>query len=64
MKQRFVIPVTWSMTAEVVAYADSLENAVAQVEDNPNLPNGDYMDGSFEVNHDFLPYLNKMQKIK
>jgi hypothetical protein len=52
MKKKFIIPVVWQMMGTITIEADSLEDAILQVEDNGTpLPQGSYIEGSFEVDH-------------
>lgn len=41
------------MIADMEIEADSLEDAISKAEDAP-LPEGEYCDSSFEVNHDLI----------
>lgn len=57
---KFKVAVEWVMTKNIEIEADSLSEAILEAEDLPNLPDdGDYLEGSFEVNHDFTRELNK-----
>lgn len=57
---KFTIAVEWVMTADVVVEANSLDEAIRQVEDMPSLPeDGDYLDGSFEINSEVTRELNR-----
>lgn len=49
----FVIPVSWSMSAEMHISASNLEEALSIAQNDP-LPDGDYADGSFEVSADII----------
>jgi hypothetical protein len=52
MKKKFIIPVVWQMMGTITIEADSLEDAIAQVEDDGTpLPQGSYIEASFEVDH-------------
>lgn len=56
---KFKVAVEWVMTANLIIEAETLEDAILQVEDMPDLPdNGDYLDSSFEVNHEVTRELN------
>jgi hypothetical protein len=59
MKQyKFVIPVTWSVSADMEIMAGSLEEAIQKANDYP-LPEGsEYIDGTFEVNDSIIDVLN------
>jgi hypothetical protein len=65
MKQyKFVIPVTWSVSADMEIMAGSLEEAIQKANDYINLgqvplPEGsEYIDGTFEVNDSIIDVLN------
>ena len=46
------IPVSWLMYGHVTVEAETLEDAIEQVEDtNTPLPEGSYVQCSFEVDH-------------
>lgn len=50
--RKFIIPVTWTVCAEMEIEAESLEDAKLEAE-NAELPTeSSYVDGSFEVNTD------------
>lgn len=50
---KFKLPVQWMMTADMEIEADTLSEAIAKAGDAP-LPDGEYLDSSFEVNHEVL----------
>lgn len=50
---KFKIPVSWTMIADMVVEADTLEDAIMDAED-ADLPEGEYCDSSFEVNVDLI----------
>ena len=57
---KFKVAVEWVMTTDVVIEAETLEDAILQVEDIPELPDdGDYLDGSFQVNTEVTRELNR-----
>jgi hypothetical protein len=57
---KFKVAVEWVMTTDVVIEAETLEDAILKVEDMPELPDdGDYLDGSFEVNTEVTRELNR-----
>ena len=49
--KKWVIPVTWQECGEVVVEAETLEDAMCAAMD-ADLPDGDYVDGSFELSTD------------
>lgn len=56
---KFKVAVEWVVTTDVVVEAETLEDAILKVEDMPELPDdGEYLDGSFEVNHEVTRELN------
>ena len=55
----FKIPVEWSMAAVVLVNAPTLEEAIKKAEDDGELPeNGEYIDSSFQVNHECVNEFN------
>ena len=54
----YKIPVTWSVIATMEIDAESLEDAILKAEDASLPTDPDYLDGSFEVDHDCIEYLN------
>lgn len=60
---KYFIPVTWAMYGEYMVKADSLEMAIKMVENAESpydeLPYGEYIDGSFEINKDMIEEVNE-----
>lgn len=56
--KKYKIAVSWGMSAELEIEADSLQSAIDEVYDDPDLPQGEYISCSFEVNEEFTEYLN------
>jgi hypothetical protein len=59
---KFKVACSWTMIDEFEVEADTLEEAICKVEDNENnaFPlKGEYLDDSFEINHDVTQELNK-----
>jgi len=54
----YKIPVSWTVTATMEIDAESLEDAILKAEDASLPTDPDYLDGSFEVDHDCIEYLN------
>lgn len=54
--KKYEIPVTWMMRGSLNIEADSLAEAIKKAHDEP-LPNGEYIDGSFEIDNDYLSEL-------
>jgi hypothetical protein len=50
---KFKIPVSWTMIADMVVEAETLDDAIALAEE-ADLPNGEYCDSSFEVNTELI----------
>jgi hypothetical protein len=50
---KYRIPIEWIVDATIVVEADNLEAAITAAELGP-MPEGTYMDGSFEVREDLL----------
>jgi hypothetical protein len=60
---KFNVLVSWTVCAEVSVEADTLKEAIQQVEDMPGLPeDGEYLDGSFEVNVEATEEVNAYHK--
>lgn len=54
------IPCTWTVAGTMTIEAENLEQAIFEAEENAPLPeNPEYIEGSFEVNNQAIPYLNK-----
>ena len=50
----YKIPCVWEMYGYVEVSAESLEDAIEIAEDFPHLLNGEYIQGSFQVDYDAL----------
>ena len=55
----YKIPVFWHMIATVEVEAESLDEAMQIVENNPLPDNGEYLGDSFEVDADYAATLNE-----
>jgi hypothetical protein len=51
--KKFRIPVSWTMIADMIVEAETLEAAILIAEE-ANLPEGTYCDSSFEVNTELI----------
>jgi len=51
---KYKIPVVWSMIGQHEIEADSLQEAIELAEDLPLPKDGDYLEGSFEVDQEFV----------
>ena len=59
-KKGFKIACDWAECGEMYIEADSLEKAIKIAEDDDNpLPDGEYIDGSFQVNKEVTELLQK-----
>lgn len=60
MKKTYIIPCTWTVAGEMAIEAESLEDAIFEAENNAPLPTDtSYIEGSFEVNNQMIPWVNK-----
>lgn len=50
------IPVTWTMSGHYEIKAESLERAEEKVHETGDLPKGQFVSGSLEINRDHLCY--------
>lgn len=58
-KRKYTVYVGWEMYADVEVEAFSLEEAIKIVEDEWKLPdNGEYVDGSYEINEEVTKEIN------
>jgi hypothetical protein len=58
-KRKFIIPIVWTLGANLEIEAESLDEAILMA-DSCDLPkDGEYINGSFEVNKDVIPFLNE-----
>lgn len=65
MKKVHRIAVTWEVFGEVEIEANSLEEALDKVEADPDevqLPEANYVDGSFKIDRNMSKYLNMTKK--
>ena len=58
-KKLYRIPVEWAVTGTVLVEAESLAEALLEAEDAPLPEATDYIEGTFEVNRQMIPYVNK-----
>ena len=61
---KYTIPINWTLSAELVVEANSLEEAIKAADALP-LPEGptegaEYIDGSYEVRNELIPELNAL----
>jgi hypothetical protein len=57
-KRTFQIPVVWTMSGVMLVEADDLDEAIRSADENPLPMNGDYLEGSFEVQHEAVHLYN------
>jgi hypothetical protein len=58
-KKLYRIPVEWAVTGTMLVEADSLAEALIEAEEAPLPEATDYIEGTFEVNRQMIPYVNK-----
>ena len=58
-KKLYRIPVEWAVTGTLLVEAESLSEALLEAEDAPLPEPEDYIDGTFEINRQMIPYVNK-----
>ena len=56
------IPVIWQVWGIIKINAESLEDAIDEVESQPLPHNGEYIEGSFEVDSEGVSMYNKVEK--
>ena len=58
-KKLYRIPVEWAVTGTLLVEAESLSEALLEAEDAPLPEPEDYIDGTFEINHQMISFVNK-----
>ena len=58
-KKLYRIPVEWAVTGTLLVEAESLAEALIEVEDTPLPEAQDYIEGTFEINRHMIAYVNK-----
>ena len=58
-KKLYRIPIEWAVTGTMLVEAESLSEALLEAEDAPLPEASDYIEGTFEINRSFIPYVNK-----
>ena len=58
-KKLYRIPVLWTVSGTMLVEAESLSEALIEAEDAPLPEASDYIEGTFEINRSFIPYVNK-----
>jgi len=57
-KYKLQIPISWTVATDVEIVASSIEEAT-RIASNMPLPDGEYVDGSFEIDNDTLEFQNE-----
>jgi hypothetical protein len=55
----YTIPVYWEVAAEIKVEATSLDDAIRQAHEADLPSDGEYVDGSFSINHECAEELNR-----
>ena len=58
-KKLYRIPVEWAVTGTVLVEAESLSEALLEAQDAPLPEPEDYIEGTFEINHQMISFVNK-----
>jgi hypothetical protein len=58
-KKLYHIPVEWAVTGTMLVEAESLSDALLEAEDAPLPEAKDFIEGTFEINRQMIPYVNK-----
>ena len=58
-KKTYTIPCTWSVVGEITVEADNLQDAITKAEDAPLPEDSEYLEDSFQIEHDMIPYHNE-----
>ena len=62
MKKTYIIPCSWQVTGKYHIEADNLQQAL-QIAEDSNLPEDcDFLEGSFEIDKDMIPFENELTK--
>lgn len=61
-KKRFLIACDWMESGEMYVEADTLEEAIEKAEESDEIPDGTYIDGSFQVNREITEVLDSIEK--
>lgn len=67
MKKLYKIPVYWRESKVVDVDAESIEEAIQQVEESDAFPcslDGEYIEDSLQINHNIIDKLNEMTQVK
>ena len=59
-KQTYTIPCSWRVIGYITVEADNLREAVDLAENDAPLPyESEYLEGSFDIDHQMISYYNK-----
>ena len=58
-KKLYRIPVEWAVTGTLLVEAESLSAALLEAEDAPLPEPEDFIEGTFEINHQMISFVNK-----
>ena len=58
-KKLYRIPVEWAVTGTLLVEAESLSEALLEAQDAPLPEPEDYIEGTFEINHQMISFVNK-----
>ena len=58
-KKTYTIPCTWSVVGTITVQADNLQDAITEAEDAPLPEDSEYLEDSFQIEHDMIPYHNE-----
>jgi hypothetical protein len=62
MKKTYIIPCSWQVTGKYHIEADNLQQALQIAEDSNLLEDCDFLEGSFEIDKDMIPFENELTK--
>ena len=63
-KKLYRIPVEWAVTGTMLVEAESIAQALVEAEDAP-LPQAEsFIEGTFEINYQMIPFCNKKLSAK
>lgn len=59
MKKLYRIPVEWTVSGTMLVKAENLAEAIEEADNAPLPKASEYIEGSFLVNNQMIPYINK-----
>lgn len=63
MNKTYRIPCSWQMNGSYYIEAESLEKALEIAEDSGLPEEAEFIDGSYEVDHEMVVFYNKEEKV-